>query len=193
MTTPNNRIDPTSSTSPVRQSTNLTIDRQTPKTDFGDRVKFGLEAAAGAVAQGAAIAAPFVPGGAIVSAAVSSVSQMSAAANNLGGGSGGGVVSAQYASGVQTVGGTGGINTTQNSTGGIGGPTPNYTAGTGTTAGGSSNVGQMNGELIRAQQENVELMKVQISMQRENQVFSTVSNVLKTRHDTVKNTIANVR
>jgi hypothetical protein len=192
MTTPNNRIDPTSSTSPVRQSTNLTIDRQTPKTDFGDRVKFGLEAAAGAVAQGAAIAAPFVPGGAIVSAAVSSISQMSSAAGSLGGG-GGGAVSAQYASGVQTVGGTGGINTTQTGTGGIGGPTPNYTAGSGTTSGGSSNVGQMNGELIRAQQENVELMKVQISMQRENQVFSTVSNVLKTRHDTVKNTIANVR
>ena len=32
-----------------------------------------------------------------------------------------------------------------------------------------------------------------MQMQRENQVFSTVSNVLKVRHDTVKNTIQNVR
>ncbi len=190
MTTPNNRIDPTSSASP-RQSTNLTIERQTPKTDFGDRVKYGLESAAGAVAQGAAIAAPFVPGGAIVSAAVSSVTQMSAAAGQ----GGGGAMSAQYTStGVQPVtGGTGGVNTTVPSTGVVGGPTPTYPTGAGTTANGSSNVGQMNSEMIRAQAENVELMKVQISMQRENQVFSTVSNVLKTRHDTVKNTIANVR
>ena len=50
MTTPNNnRIDQTSSTSPVRQSTNFSVERQTPKTEFGDRVKYGLESAAGAV------------------------------------------------------------------------------------------------------------------------------------------------
>ncbi|MGQ0507938.1 MAG: hypothetical protein ACT4TC_21760 [Myxococcaceae bacterium] len=193
MTTQNNRIDPTSSTSSVRQSTNLTIDRQTPKTDFGDRVKYGLESAAGAVAQGAALAAPFVPGGAIVSAAVSSVGSMSASAGNVGS-VGSAAVGAQYASGaLSTVGaGGGGINTTVGANTGV--ATPNYSAGTGATSGGStSNVGSMNSELIRAQQENAELMKVQISMQRENQVFSTVSNVLKTRHDTVKNTIANVR
>jgi hypothetical protein len=34
---------------------------------------------------------------------------------------------------------------------------------------------------------------VQIAMQRENQVFSSVSNVLKTKHDTVKNSIGNIR
>ena len=35
-------------------------------------------------------------------------------------------------------------------------------------------------------------LAVQISMRRENQAFSSVSNVLKTRHDTAKNSIGNV-
>ena len=34
---------------------------------------------------------------------------------------------------------------------------------------------------------------VQSAMQRENAVFTSVSNVLKTRHDTAKNSISNVR
>ena len=38
-----------------------------------------------------------------------------------------------------------------------------------------------------------QLLAVQMSMQRENQVFSSVSNVLKTRHDTAKNSIGNIR
>src|SRR5438067_2318818 len=105
------RSDPT----PVRISTILTVDPQTPKTDFGDRVNAGLNNAAGAVARGAAIAAPFVPGGAIVSAAVSSVSTF---ANS---GTGSPQVAGQYSSamtGVQSVGGGGsmGTNTTVGST-----------------------------------------------------------------------------
>ncbi len=44
------RIDNT----PARISTNMTIERQTPKRDFGDRMKAGLETAAGALANGKA-------------------------------------------------------------------------------------------------------------------------------------------
>ncbi len=40
------RIDPT----PARISTNMTIERQTPKTDFGDRMKAGLDQAGGMLA-----------------------------------------------------------------------------------------------------------------------------------------------
>ena len=113
-----NRIDPTGA--PVRMSTNLSVGRQTPKTDFGDRVKAGLDTAAGAVATGAAVAAPLVPGGAILSAAVSSVTTMSQNA--------GGAVSTQY-SAVSSipapVGGTGSINTTiPGTTGGTGSTVP---------------------------------------------------------------------
>ena len=42
------RIDST----PARISTNITIERQTPKRDFGDRMKAGLEQAGGMLAQG---------------------------------------------------------------------------------------------------------------------------------------------
>ncbi|MFZ5469600.1 MAG: hypothetical protein ACOZIN_09200 [Myxococcota bacterium] len=190
-----NRIDPT----PVRISTNLSIDRQTPKTDFGDRVKAGLDNAAGAVANGAALAAPFVPGGAIVSAAVSSVTQMSS------GTASGQATSAAYAAtGVVNLpgAGTGGINTTVGPTGAAG--NTSGMPGVGSTVGGQptslpgttgsgGTLSQMSSDLVAAQAENAKLMQVQIAMQRENQVFSTVSNVLKTRHDTVKNTISNVR
>lgn len=188
----NNRIDPT----PVRISTNLSIERQTPKTDFGDRVKSGLDTTAGAIANGAAAAAPFVPGGAIVSAAVSSVTQLSSGASS------GQAVSASYGmTGVVSVPGSGGgINTTVGAGPGPAqvpgisssmGSSPSYVPGSQASGGGT--LGQMSSDLVAAQAENAKLMQVQIAMQRENQVFSTVSNVLKTRHDTVKNTISNVR
>jgi hypothetical protein len=38
-----------------------------------------------------------------------------------------------------------------------------------------------------------QMLKLQQAMQRENLVFTSVSNVLKTRHDTAKNSISNVR
>jgi len=63
----------------------------------------------------------------------------------------------------------------------------------GTTGGGSGAVAGMNSDLVQSQADNAALLKVQIAMQHENQVFSSVSNVLKTRHDTVKNSIGNIR
>ncbi len=40
---------------------------------------------------------------------------------------------------------------------------------------------------------NSKLLKIQTRMQDENRLFTSVSNVLKTRHDTVKNSIGNIR
>jgi hypothetical protein len=40
---------------------------------------------------------------------------------------------------------------------------------------------------------NAPYLQLQDKMQRENQIFTTVSNIMKTKHDTVKNTIGNVR
>lgn len=182
-----NRIDPT----PVRISTNMSVDRQTPKTDFGDRLKAGMETAGHAVANGAAVAAQAIPGGAIVSAAVSSVTTL---ANSGSSGQGGGAMSAQYAATggiVQVGGGGGGINTTVGAGGSVGGAS----AGSVNFApqGGNTAIAGMQTELQASVAENAKLMQVQMAMQRENQVFSTVSNVLKVRHDTVKNTIQNVR
>jgi len=196
-----NRIDPT----PVRLSTNVSIDRQTPKTDFGERVKIGLQTASDTVAQGASVAAPFVPGGAILSAAVSSAMQMSDNASS--GQSFGTGVQTQYAyaanaatpiPGTATAGATGG-GTGLSTTVGGGSLTSAPTAGsaTGSAAmlgtGQTANEAQFGAQMSQYFDQNLRLLRLQTQMQNENQVFNTVSNVLKVRHETVKNTIANVR
>ena len=40
---------------------------------------------------------------------------------------------------------------------------------------------------------NMQYLALQEKMQNENRTYTTVSNVLKTRHDTVKNSISNIR
>lgn len=57
---------------------------------FGEKVNQGLHAAGGALAQGASLLGSALPGGAVISAAVSSV-------GNLAGGAGGGAAAASYA------------------------------------------------------------------------------------------------
>ena len=54
----------------IRLSTVATSTRQTPKTDFGTVMRDGLVRAGNVAVEGMAVAAPFVPGGAIVSAAL---------------------------------------------------------------------------------------------------------------------------
>jgi hypothetical protein len=175
-----NRIDPT----PARLSTNFTVGRQSQGATFGERMQAGLAQAGNIIGQGAALVGGALPGGSILSAAVSSVTNLSSQGGSTG--------AAGFAStGVVNVGG--GINTTVSSTGGTvavgsGTANPNLTAG-----GSTNNVGTMNSEIMAASQENSKLLQVQIAMQRENQVFTSVSNVLKTKHDTVKNSISNVR
>ena len=41
--------------------------------------------------------------------------------------------------------------------------------------------------------EYMDLLRLQIAMQRENQVFTAISNILKTRHETLKTIIGNIR
>jgi hypothetical protein len=134
------------------------------------------------VAGGVGMAANLVPGGSVVSAAVSSLTTFS---NSSGSGSAPYVGAALSSGGVPA-------NTTVGSGGGIPGGS---TGGTGSVnVGGNSNVGgEFNGEMQSMFAEQKKLLGVQISMQKENQVFSTISNVLKTRHDTSKNAIGNIR
>ena len=62
-----------------RMSTNLTIDRQSAKVSFGERVAAGMNNAAGAVAGGLGTVAGMIPGGSMVSAAVSTLSGVNSA------------------------------------------------------------------------------------------------------------------
>lgn len=184
-----NRIDPTGNT---RLSTNLSVDRQTQKSDFGDRIQSGLNTATGAIASGLAVAAPMVPGGAVLSAAVSSLNTMSSGVTqqyaatgvvSLGGGSSGGALNT-------TVGATGGTIGGLGSAGGM--PSAGSVLGNGGGLVGSS-LGNAGSGLADQAGQLGQMLQVQMQVQRENQVFTTVSNVLKTRHDTIKNTISNVR
>src|SRR5262249_36813073 len=40
---------------------------------------------------------------------------------------------------------------------------------------------------------NLQYLQLQSQMQQENRVFTTVSNIMKTKHDTAKNSISNIR
>ncbi|AKQ67694.1 hypothetical protein A176_004606 [Myxococcus hansupus] len=177
----------------VRLSTNVTTARQTPDTGFGARLHNGLNSAASAVGTGVGAMAGMVPGGQIVSAAVSSMHTFSST-----GGSG---MGAPYAGVMNTaVGGTlggavapagGGIG------GGLGG---GAVAGSGSplglgAQGNGSTTDTVNGNfsLNKMAEENSKLLNLQAAIQQESQTFTAISNVMKSRNDTIKNSIGNVR
>ncbi len=167
---------------PSRISTNFTVAKQTQQSSFGEKVQSGLAQTGSALANGAALVGGALPGGAIISAAVSSVTTMggastaSYAATGVGGGGSGMAVGTTGGTGMSSGGSVGGANLSQGSATQIG---ANVNSGAG---GISDTAKQMN-----------DMLAVQMQMQKENQVFTSVSNVLKTKHDTVKNSISNIR
>ncbi|MBL8917704.1 MAG: hypothetical protein JNJ54_02495 [Myxococcaceae bacterium] len=174
-----NRIDST----PARISTNFTVSKQTQGVDFGQRMQAGLANAGNALASGVGLLGNAIPGGGIVSAAISSVS------NHIGGPSSG----AYASTGMVNVGGGTGINTTVGgNTGGpmVGGagPSPNFSAGVS-----ANDVGMGNQAISGMSGEMSNMLRLQYQMQRENMTYTSISNVMKGKHDTVKNTIQNAR
>ena len=148
--------------------------RQSPRTDFGTQVRNGVAAGAGAACGAIGVAAPFVPGAAVVSAAVTGA----AGAVGSGGGTMGG--SGQVAMGPD----------------GIPLQGPGLNTPTGTKSTGNSQQDMLN--QTKDMQEmmasfNLQYLQLQEKMQAENRSFTTVSNVMKTKHDTAKSSISNVR
>src|SRR5437867_3327863 len=100
--------------SKVTQDTGLRVQidqsrvRQAPKTDFGSVMSTGLSRTANAVMDAGAIAAPFIPGGAVLSAAISGVGQLksSAAGMTSGAATGSNANTLSMSSGVPAAGGT---------------------------------------------------------------------------------------
>jgi hypothetical protein len=179
----------------TRLSTNLTTARQTPNTGFGARLQNGLNSAAGAVGAGVGAVAGMIPGGQIVSAAVSSMHTFSST-------SGSGMAGAPYAGVMGTAvapmgGGTGsmmsassGISVGGGIGGGVVGGAP---AGGVTTNGSTSDTVNGNFSLNKMAEENSKLLNLQAAIQQESQTFTAISNVMKSRHDCIKNSISNVR
>ena len=134
---------------------------------FGEKVNAGLHAAGGALAQGASLLGGALPGGAIISAAVSSVSTMA-------GGAGGGAAAAAYAR-----------KSTE--------PKKTIWDSRDDDCDGLMNLPDGDYELVfivnnMGGPNRNDALKSEVKI-----AFTSVSNVLKTKHDTVKNSINNVR
>ncbi|NOK39786.1 hypothetical protein [Corallococcus exercitus] len=173
----------------LRMNTQMTTARQTPNTSFGARVQNGLNSTVGAVGAGVGAVAGFVPGAGIVSAAVSS-------AQTFSGASGSGMQGGPYVGVMNT--GSGAVPSTNLPGPGTGVSTGGSTS-LGTSVGGSASGGQVsdqltnNSSLKTMMDDNVKLLNLQSAMQHESQLFTAVSNVMKSRHDTTKNSIGNIR
>jgi hypothetical protein len=180
----------------VRLSTNVTTSRQTPQTGFGARLQNGLNSAASAVGTGVGAMAGMLPGGTIVSAAVSSMHTFSST-------SGSGMAGAPYAGVMGTaVAPMGGGSASMMSGvagvgGGVGGGAAGGLASTPSVGAGSnaSATDTVNGNfsLNKMAEENSKLLNLQAAIQQESQTFTAISNVMKSRHDCIKNSIGNVR
>lgn len=170
-------INPTGRGGSIQLNTGSTTVRQSPRTDFGTQMRNGIGAGAGVVGGAVGVAAPFVPGAAVVSAAVSGAGQ---AMTQGGGGmqAGGG--------GAMAV-GSGDIP--------VGGPGLNTPTGAGGKGGGSQQdmINQTKGMQEMMASFNLQYLQLQEKMQQENRSFTTISNVMKTKHDTAKASINNVR
>jgi hypothetical protein len=166
-----NVTGPGSRSGSVQLNSSTTTPRTSARTDFGTQVRNGVAAGGGVAGSAIGVAAPFVPGAAVVSAAVSG------AAGSVGGGFGGGGVNVG-ADGIP-VGGS-----FLNAQGGAGGNTGNSGM---DLLNATKNMQEM------AQSFNLQYLQLQEKMQAENRSFSTVSNVMKTKHDTAKSSISNVR
>ncbi|MBI5508846.1 MAG: hypothetical protein HY903_08845 [Deltaproteobacteria bacterium] len=161
--------------------------RQAPRTDFGSVMSTGLSRSADAVLNAGELAAPFIPGGAVLSAAVTGVGSLKSSASGLASSSAGST--GANSSSLGGTGMTGSVSTAGGGTYGVGG-----------TTGGVSATGGPTDMMTAAKQMqelnmsfNMQYLMLQQKMQADNRQFTTLSNIMKTKHDTAKNAINNVR
>jgi hypothetical protein len=156
---------------PSRISMTPTVARQTPKNEFGNVLKNTLETA---VSMGGSLMSA-MPGGGIISAAVSNVSALANAGQT--GRSAAAATGITSVQGSASLGGGSGISATSQ-----------------TLATSPSGVpGEMGGMISQMRAEADRSMLVQMQMQQESREYNTVSNVLKVRHDSAKSAINNIR
>ncbi len=76
---------------------------------------------------------------------------------------------------------------------GVGGAANSAEGSAGTAGAGGSSGANVEDVLAQSADQNMYYLQLQEQMQAENRAYTTVSNVLKARHDTVKNAISNIR
>ena len=168
----------------IRVAIDQSRTRQTPKTDFGSVMKTGLSRTADAVANAGQLAAPYIPGGAIVSAAITGMGQLKSSASGQGA-----VSTSPNGTGISMDNVSGGVGGAPSSGGAMGGIEAR-------AAQGSASDQQM--IATKQMQEmnmsfNMQYLQLQQKMQSDNRQFTLMSNIMKTKHDTAKNAINNVR
>ena len=162
----------------IQLDSSSTTVRQSPRTDFGTQMRNGIAAGAGTAGAAIGVAAPFVPGAAVVSAAVTGVGGNVGSSGGYG--AGGGAAGGSLAVGGDSIPMNGpGLNTPQNN------------ASTGNNQ--QDLLNQTKGMQEMMASFNLQYLQLQEKMQAENRSFTTVSNVMKTKHDTAKSSISNVR
>lgn len=147
-----------------------TLARQTPRTEFGEVMKNTLENATKAVGTVSGALMGSLPGGGIISAAVSSVTGLANSGPTASAG-----MAASGITNVPSAGYPGGVGVTQQ-----------VSTGSGMPSNVSDMVQQMRAEADRS-------MMMQMKMQAESREYNAVSNVLKVRHDSAKSAINNIR
>jgi len=127
------------------------------------------------------MAAPFIPGGAVLSAAITGLGSLKSAQS--GGSAAPGSTGLASSSGTPVGNSSSSSSSTMNSVESL-------------AAGGSEGAIMM--QATREMQEmnqqfNLQYLNLQQDMQQENRKFTAISNVMKTKHDTAKSMIQNVR
>ena len=183
-------------------STVATSTRQTPKTDFGTVMRTGLLRASQVAVDGLQVAAPFIPGSTIVSAALAGGNR---AAGMMSGNTGLATVSSGLTSGAGTVsGGFGGNGAGSIALPGVspGLSTPLDSSGfTGSPIPGGSTGNEAFDQMMAATRQmaefnasfNLQYLQLQEKIQVDTRQFNLISNIMKTKHDAAKNALNNVR
>ena len=167
--------------------------RQTPNTSFGEQFKSGLAQTANVVGNTAAAAGYAIPGASVVGAAITGAGSIRDTSAGLGGGS---------PTASSLVGNTGSFGNS------FGSPTLQAT-GIGGIGGSPGSVAAQNGlssdnpsaQLLNATQQmtelnqtfNLQYLQLQEKMQQENREFTAMSNVMKAKTDTAKNSLSNLK
>ncbi len=193
----------------IRLSTVATTTRQTPRTDFGRALHNGLARVGNVVVDGLKVAAPLLPAGSIISAAIAGANTATGVAGSLGGSAG-----ASYGSSVSGLGSAGAGPAAGSGVIGLPGPGPglntalgqspsNFSGGAnagvqGSAASGASD--SFNGMMQATRQMaefqssfNLQYLQLQQTIQQDTRQFTLISNIMKTKHDAAKNSMNNVR
>ncbi len=134
-----------------------------------------MSAGSTAIVNGAEAAVSHLPGGSILAAAMRPASSVGSLTNGAS---------------LSAIGSTGTAVAPPAGTGGIGSTTAGIT---GTSATGTTSDPSMEQMMNQDADQNLYYLQLQEQMSQESRSYSAVSNVLKARHDTMKNAIGNIR